>query len=217
MPDRAPLRAPVVVMAFDEQGQPHSRAQMRDLQAPTTSLSEVGSRRDDIILIPSVFASATGWRSTTATASPSSKPRAGSGANLPHCIFPAACRTCRSRFAATSPWREAMAFGVSLSCHQGRHGHGIVNAGQWAIYDDLDPELREACEDVCSTGAADAASGCCARAKISPGSRQGEEEADLAGVAGRSRALSHALVHGITEFIEADVEEARHQSNGRCM
>ena len=87
---------------------------------------------------------------------------------------------------------------------------GIVNAGQMAVYDDLDPELREACEDVVLNRRADAAERLLALAEKFRGAGQAAREVDLAWrekpVAKR---LAHALVHGITDFIEADVEEAR--------
>src|SRR5262245_14157582 len=87
---------------------------------------------------------------------------------------------------------------------------GIVNAGQIAVYDDLDPELREACEDVVLNRRPDAAERLLALAQKFQGHGKEKKEADLAW---RERPvnerLSHALVHGITEFIEGDVEEAR--------
>ena len=88
---------------------------------------------------------------------------------------------------------------------------GIVNAGQLAVYDDIEPELREACEDVIlnrDPGADRAAAG--ARGQVP---RQGEADQGGRTSPGATwpvdKRLSHALVHGITEFIEADTEEAR--------
>ena len=87
---------------------------------------------------------------------------------------------------------------------------GIVNAGQMAVYDDLDPELREACEDVVLNRRPDASERLLALADKFRGKGQEAREVDLAW---RERPvekrLSHALVHGITDFIETDVEEAR--------
>src|SRR5439155_7284186 len=84
------------------------------------------------------------------------------------------------------------------------------NAGQIAVYDDLDPELRGACEDVVLNRRADAAERLLALAQRYHGQGKEKKEADLAW---RERPveerLSHALVHGITDFIETDVEEAR--------
>ncbi|MGB7255240.1 MAG: vitamin B12 dependent-methionine synthase activation domain-containing protein, partial [Xanthobacteraceae bacterium] len=90
---------------------------------------------------------------------------------------------------------------------------GIVNAGQMAVYDDLDPELREACEDVVLNRRADAAERLLALAERHRGHGKEKKEADLAWREWPvEKRLSHALVHGITDFIEADVEEARHKA-----
>src|SRR6476620_12009616 len=80
-----------------------------------------------------------------------------------------------------------------------------------ALYDDLDPELREACEDVVLNRRADASERLLALAERECG-QEGKEkkEADLAWREWPvERRLSHALVHGITDFIEVDTEEAR--------
>jgi 5-methyltetrahydrofolate--homocysteine methyltransferase len=87
---------------------------------------------------------------------------------------------------------------------------GIVNAGQIAVYDDLDPELRGACEDVVLNRRADAAERLLALAERHRGHGKEKKEADLSWREWPvEKRLAHALVHGITDFIEADVEEAR--------
>ena len=87
---------------------------------------------------------------------------------------------------------------------------GIVNAGQIAVYDALDPQLREACEDVVLNRRGDASERLLALADKFRGAGQAAREVDLAWREKPVEArLSHALVNGITEFIEADVEEAR--------
>jgi 5-methyltetrahydrofolate--homocysteine methyltransferase len=87
---------------------------------------------------------------------------------------------------------------------------GIVNAGQIAVYDDLEPELREACEDVVLNRRAEAGERLLELAKKFHGAGQAGKEADLAWREQPvEKRLSHALVHGITDFVEADVEEAR--------
>ena len=87
---------------------------------------------------------------------------------------------------------------------------GIVNAGQMAVYDDLEPELREACEDVVLNRRPDASERLLDIAKKFHGKGQEAKEADLAWREQPvEKRLAHALVHGITDFVEADVEEAR--------
>ena len=87
---------------------------------------------------------------------------------------------------------------------------GIVNAGQLAVYDDLEPELREACEDVVLNRRPDATERLLDIAKKFHGKGQEAKEADLAWREQPvEKRLAHALVHGITDFVEDDVEEAR--------
>jgi 5-methyltetrahydrofolate--homocysteine methyltransferase len=87
---------------------------------------------------------------------------------------------------------------------------GIVNAGQMAVYDDLDPALREACEDVVLNRRADAADRLLALAQQHRGTTREKKEADLSWREWPvEKRLAHALVHGITDFIADDVEEAR--------
>jgi 5-methyltetrahydrofolate--homocysteine methyltransferase len=87
---------------------------------------------------------------------------------------------------------------------------GIVNAGQIAVYDDLDPQLRDACEDVVLNRRDDAAERLLALAERHRGQGKEKKEADLTWREWPvQKRLAHALVHGITDFIEADVEEAR--------
>ena len=126
------------------------------------------------------------------------------------CIFPAACRTCRSRSAATSACARRCTRCSCIHAIKAGMDMGIVNAGQMAVYDDLDPELREACEDVVLNRRPDATERLLALAEKFRGAGQAAKEADLAWREQPvEKRLAHALVHGITEFIEADTEEAR--------
>jgi 5-methyltetrahydrofolate--homocysteine methyltransferase len=87
---------------------------------------------------------------------------------------------------------------------------GIVNAGQIAVYDDLDPELREACEDVVLNRRPDGSERLLALAERYRGHGKERKEADLSWREWPvEQRLSHALVHGLTDFIEADTEAAR--------
>ncbi len=106
--------------------------------------------------------------------------------------------------------REAMHSVFLFHAIQAGMDLGIVNAGQIAVYDDLDAELREACEDVVLNRRADAAERLLALAEKFRGKGQEAREVDLAWRDKPvDKRLAHALVHGITDFIEADVEEAR--------
>ena len=87
---------------------------------------------------------------------------------------------------------------------------GIVNAGQMIVYDDIDPELRQTCEDVILNRDPGASERLLALAEKFRGKEKQTKEQDLAWREWPvDKRLSHALVHGITEYIEADTEAAR--------
>ena len=113
-------------------------------------------------------------------------------------------------FRGNEPVREAMHSVFLYHAIKAGMDMGIVNAGQMAVYDDLNPELREACEDVVLNRRPDASERLLAIAERYRGQGTEKKEADLAWREWPvERRLSHALVHGITDFIEADTEEAR--------
>ena len=87
---------------------------------------------------------------------------------------------------------------------------GIVNAGQMIVYDDIDPELRQTCEDVILNRDAGASERLLALAEKFRGKEKQAKENDLVWREWPiDKRLSHALVHGITEYIEEDTEAAR--------
>src|SRR5260370_31957907 len=87
---------------------------------------------------------------------------------------------------------------------------GIVNAGQMIVYDDIDPELRRVCEDVILNRDPGASERLLQLAEKFRGKEKQTKEQDLAWREWPvSKRLSHALVHGITEYIEVDTEDAR--------
>src|SRR5262249_40564309 len=148
-------------------------------------------------------------RSTTITASISSRPRAGSARICRAHMSPAASPTCPSRFAATSRCAKPC---IPCSSHAIKAGMdmGIVNAGQMIVYDDIDPDLRQVCEDVVLNRDPGAAERLLALAEKFRGKEKQAKESDLAWREWPvEKRLSHALVHGITEFIEEDTEAAR--------
>jgi len=193
----------VVVMAFDEVGQADTFARKTEIckRAYDILVGQLNFPPEDIIFDPNIFAIATGSRSTTITASISSRRRAGSA------------RTCRTRIfrrrlqsVVLVPRQRAGARGHAFVFlyHAIKAGMdmGIVNAGQMIVYDDIDPELRQVCETSSSTAIRAPPSACCVGRKIP---RQGEADpgTDLAWREWPvDKRLSHALVHGITEYIE---------------
>ena len=113
--------------------------------------------------------------------------------------------------------REAMHSVFLYHAIQAGMDMGIVNAGQLALYDDIDPELRSLVEDVILNRRPDATDRLLEAAERYKGGGAQKKEVDLAWrdkpVGER---LTHALVHGIGTFIEADTEEARPRPRARC-
>ncbi len=208
--------AAVVVMAFDETGQADSYERKVEIctRAYKILTEQVGFPPEDIIFDPNVFAVATGIEEH----------------NNYGVDFIEATRTIRERmplvhisggvsnlsfsFRGNEPVREAMHAVFLYHAIQAGMDMGIVNAGQLAVYDNIDPELREACEDVVLNRRADGTERLlevAERFRGGPG-----REAKVQDLSWREKPveerLSHALVNGITDYIEADTEEARQKA-----
>ncbi len=204
--------AAVVVMAFDEQGQADTleRKTAISKRAYDLLVNEVGFPPEDIIFDPNIFAVATGIAEHDGYGLAFVEAARWIRQNLPHVHVSGGVSNFSFSFRGNERVREAMhsvflyhAIGAGMDM-------GIVNAGQMAVYDDLDPELRLACEDVVLNRRADAAERLLALAEQVQGGGQKSKTPDLAWRNATVEArLSHALVHGITDFINDDVEEAR--------
>jgi 5-methyltetrahydrofolate--homocysteine methyltransferase len=133
--------------------------------------------------------------------------------NLPHVHISGGVSNLSFSFRGNERVREAMHSVFLYHAINAGMDMGIVNAGQMAVYDDLDSELREACEDVVLNRRADSSERLLALAEKFRGKGQEARQVDLAW---RERPvdkrLAHALVHGITDFVEADTEEARQRA-----
>ncbi len=204
--------AAVVVMAFDESGQADTLARKTAIarRAYDILVNEVGFPPEDIIIDPNIFAIATGIEEHNGYGADFIEATRWIRQNLPHAHVSGGVSNLSFSFRGNEPVREAMHSVFLYHAIKAGMDMGIVNAGQMAVYDDLDPELREACEDVVLNRRADAAERLLALAERYRGQNREAKEADLAWrewpVAER---LSHALVHGITDYIAEDVEEAR--------
>ncbi|APG85995.1 methionine synthase MetH [Sinorhizobium americanum CCGM7] len=205
--------AAVVVMAFDEKGQADSKARKVEIcgRAYRLLTEEVGFPPEDIIFDPNIFAVATGIEEHNNYGVDFIEATREIIATLPHVHISGGVSNLSFSFRGNEPVREAMHAVFLYHAIQAGMDMGIVNAGQLAVYDAIDPELREACEDVVLNRRADATERLLEIAERyrGQGGAQGKEK-DLTWrewtVAKR---LEHALVNGITEFIEADTEEAR--------
>jgi 5-methyltetrahydrofolate--homocysteine methyltransferase len=204
--------AAVVVMAFDEQGQADTIERKCAIckRAYDILVNQVGFPPEDIIFDPNIFAIATGMEEHNGYGVAYIEAARWIRQNLPHAHISGGVSNLSFSFRGNEPVREAMHSVFLYHAIKAGMDMGIVNAGQMAVYDDLDPELREACEDVVLNRRPDAAERLLALAERFRGHGTERKEADLAWREWPvEKRLSHALVHGITDFIEADTEEAR--------
>jgi 5-methyltetrahydrofolate--homocysteine methyltransferase len=204
--------AAVVVMAFDEQGQADTieRKVAICARAYDILVNTVGFPPEDIIFDPNIFAVATGMEEHNGYGVAFIEAARQIRQQLPHVHISGGVSNLSFSFRGNEPVREAMHSVFLYHAIKAGMDMGIVNAGQMAVYDDLDPDLREACEDVVLNRRPDASERLLAIAERFRGHGTERKEADLAWREWPvERRLSHALVHGITDFIEADTEEAR--------
>jgi 5-methyltetrahydrofolate--homocysteine methyltransferase len=209
--------AAVVVMAFDELGQADTIERKTKIckRAYDILVNQVGFPPEDIIFDPNIFAIATGMDEHNGYGVAFIEAARWIRQNLPGAHISGGVSNLSFSFRGNEPVREAMHSVFLYHAIKAGMDMGIVNAGQMAVYDDLDPELREACEDVVLNRRPDAAERLLVLAERYRG-QEGKEkkEADLAWREWPvEKRLSHALVHGITDFIEADTEEARQKAD----
>ncbi|PZQ47773.1 MAG: methionine synthase [Rhodovulum sulfidophilum] len=210
--------AAVVVMAFDETGQADTEARKVEICARAYKIltEQVGFPPEDIIFDPNVFAVATGIEEHDNYGVDFIEATRRIVRDCPHVHISGGVSNLSFSFRGNEPVREAMHAVFLYHAIQAGMDMGIVNAGQLAVYDQIDPELREACEDVVLNrtpkGEGTATERLLALAERFRGTGGGvAKEKDLAWRDWPvEKRLEHALVNGITEFIEADTEEARH-------
>jgi 5-methyltetrahydrofolate--homocysteine methyltransferase len=209
--------AAIVVMAFDEDGQADNleRRQQICQRSYDILVNEIGFPAEDIIFDPNVFAVATGIDEHNRYGLDFIQACTWIKANLPHALISGGISNVSFSFRGNNPVREAI-HSVFLY-HAIREGlsMGIVNAGQLAVYDDLPEELRNVVEDVVLFRTSEGTDNLLAIADKyrGDGTTQTKTE-DLTWREGNvNRRLEHALVKGITAFIEEDTEEARQQAD----
>jgi len=204
--------AAVVVMAFDEQGQAESAERKFEIcrRAYKLLTEKVGFPPEDIVFDPNIFAVATGIEAHNDYARAYIEATRRIKAELPYVHVSGGVSNLSFAFRGNERVREAMHSVFLYHAIQAGMDMGIVNAGQLALYDDIDPELRELAEDVILNRRADATDRLLEAAERYRGEGTEKREADLAW---RDKPveerLIHALVHGIGTFIEQDTEEAR--------
>jgi 5-methyltetrahydrofolate--homocysteine methyltransferase len=202
--------AAAVVMAFDEQGQADTYQRKIDIcaRAYRMLVDEVGFPAEDIIFDPNIFAIATGIEEHDNYAVDFINATRWIKQNLPGAKVSGGVSNVSFSFRGNDPVREAIHTVFLYHAIQAGMDMGIVNAGMMGVYDDLEPVLRERVEDVVLNRRPDAGERLIEIAETAKGAAK-DDSAKLAWRAGDvDHRLSHALVHGITEFITADTEEA---------
>ena len=207
--------AAVVVMAFDEEGQADTADRKFEIckRAYTLLTEKVGFPPEDIIFDPNIFAVATGIEEHNDYGLAFIEATRRIKAELPYVHVSGGVSNLSFAFRGNERMREAMHSVFLFHAIQAGMDMGIVNAGQLALYDDIDAELRELVEDVILNRRDDATDRLLEAAERFKGGASQKKEADLSW---REKPveerLSYSLVHGITTFIEADTEEARAKS-----
>src|SRR5690606_13110066 len=142
--------AAVVVMAFDEDGQADTVERKVSIctRAYRILTEEVGFPPEDIVFDPNIFAVATGIEEHSGYGVAFIEATRRICATLPHVHVSGGVSNLSFSFRGNEPVREAMHAVFLYHAIQAGMDMGIVNAGQLAVYESIDPELRETCEDV---------------------------------------------------------------------
>jgi len=202
----------VVVMAFDEVGQADTFARKTEIckSAYDILVNQLDFPPEDIIFDPNIFAIATGLEEHNNYGVDFIEATRWIRQNLPHAHISGGVSNLSFSFRGNEPVREAMHSVFLYHAIKAGMDMGIVNAGQMIVYDDIDPELRQTCEDVILNRDPGASERLLQLAEKFRGKEKQTREQDLAWREWPvDKRLSHALVHGITEYIEVDTEDAR--------
>lgn len=207
--------AAAVVMAFDEVGQADIADRKVEIceRAYKLLTEQVGFPPEDIIFDPNIFAVATGIEEHNNYGVEFIEATRRIKQLLPYAHVSGGVSNVSFSFRGNEPVREAMHSVFLYHAIQAGMDMGIVNAGQLAIYDEIEPELRERVEDVILNRRPDATERLLEIAERYKGEAGKKQEEDLSWrqMPVKER-LTHALVKGINAFIEIDVEEAREQA-----
>jgi 5-methyltetrahydrofolate--homocysteine methyltransferase len=203
--------ASVVVMAFDETGQADSYQRRIEIcqRAYDILVDKVGFPAQDIIFDPNILTVATGIEEHNNYAVDFIKATKWIKENLPHAKVSGGVSNISFSFRGNELVREAMHTVFLYHAIKAGMDMGIVNASQLGVYDDIDKTLRDLCEDVLLNRNPESTEKLVAYAETvkSAGKEQVVDDAWRKNPV--NKRLEHALIKGLTEFIDEDVEEAR--------
>jgi len=210
--------AAAVVMAFDEKGQADTYERKVEIceRAYHILVDEVGFPPEDIIFDPNIFAIATGIEEHDNYAVDFINAVRWIKENLPGAKVSGGVSNVSFSFRGNDPMREAIHTVFLYHAIKAGMDMGIVNAGMVGVYDDLEPELRERVEDVVLNRRPDAGERLVEVAETAKsGAKDESKRLEWRGTPESpvhvNQRLSHAMVHGITDFIVEDTEEAYQQ------
>jgi len=212
--------AATVVMAFDEQGQADTYQRKIQIceRAYRLLVDDIGFPPEDIIFDPNIFAIATGIEEHANYAVDFINATRWIKQHLPGAKVSGGVSNVSFSFRGNEPVREAIHTVFLYHAIQAGLDMGIVNAGMVGVYDDLDAELRERVEDVVLNRREDSTERLLEIAENVKGAAKDDSLRLAWRNAGVDERLSHALVHGITDFIVGDTEECWqriHAAGGR--
>ena len=208
--------AAVIVMAFDEKGQADTRQRKVEIshRAYEILTKQLDFDPQDIIFDLNIFAIATGLEEHNNYAVDFIEATREIKQLHPLVKVSGGVSNLSFSFRGNEPVREAMHSVFLYHAIKAGMSMGIVNAGQLVIYDDIEPDLRKLCEDVIMNRNNDnneATEKLLAFAETVKGKVKEEKKDESWRQGTVEERLSHALVHGITDYIEKDTEEARLQ------
>jgi 5-methyltetrahydrofolate--homocysteine methyltransferase len=203
--------AAVVVMAFDETGQADTQARKVEIcKRAYDLLTGIGFPPEDIIFDPNIFAVATGIEEHNNYGVDFIEAVRELRVLCPHAHYSGGLSNLSFSFRGNEPVRRAMHSIFLYHAIPAGLDMAIVNAGQLDIYDDIDAELRVACEDVILNRDPDATERLIALAEKYRGTDVAQEKAEAEWRSWPvTKRLEHALVKGIDAHIVEDTEEAR--------
>ena len=207
--------AAVIVMAFDEKGQADTYQRKIEICKRGYDLltSKIHFLPEDIIFDPNIFAVATGIEEHNNYAVDFINATRWIKENLPHAKISGGVSNVSFSFRGNDAAREAIHTVFLYHAIKAGLSMGIVNAGMMGVYDDLDPELKERVEDVVLNRRPDATDRMIEIAGTLKGGKKEVQTLNWRGTdtepMSNHKRLEYALVHGITDFILEDTEEAR--------
>ncbi|MBM3346574.1 MAG: methionine synthase [Betaproteobacteria bacterium] len=218
--------AAVIVMAFDEQGQADTFARKTEIcrRAYELLTQTIGFAPEDIIFDPNIFAIATGIEEHNNYGVDFIEATRWIRANLPHAKVSGGVSNVSFSFRGNDPAREAIHTVFLYHAIKAGMTMGIVNAGMVGVYDDLAPELRERVEDVVLNRKRSDGEDPTERLITFAGTLKADNAREAQTLEWRGTPeqpapvesrLTHALVHGITQWIVEDTEEVRQKVEAR--